>query len=109
MSLEYLRNMGTNMLDIPILVYILLFSSLIIFHGILVSLYGYTCGFNIMKPSSWFYYILMTGSSWCNTLNWLTYVSGDIITHVWMYTSTFLIGLVVRKYIPSYSIPKRSK
>lgn len=88
--------------------YIVFFIFIVITHGGLINLYGHTCGISFMTPSSWFTYVIMTGSQWCKMLNWLTYVTDNIINHIWIYISTFCFGSIISKFLPEYQLPARN-
>ena len=44
-------------------------------HGILVNVYGRTCGIDALNPASWLLGMYSVNSTWCNTLHWLTHAT----------------------------------
>ena len=44
-------------------------------HGVLVNVYGRTCGIDPLNPASWLLGMYSVNSTWCSTLHWLTHAT----------------------------------
>ena len=47
-------------------------------HGVLVNVYGRTCGINPFNPASWLLGMYSVNSTWCSTLHWLTHATSMV-------------------------------
>ena len=71
----------------------------ILFGGSIIRLYGNTCGISIFEPYGWIKASVLIGSSWCKTLNWIGYVTTNIVENMWFHIFGIVFNLFL-SFIP---------
>ena len=75
--------------------YVLVLLGAVFGGGSLIRLYGNTCGLSIIEPSSWLRASITIGSPWCKLLNWVGYVTTNIVEHLWFH----LFGIMMTSFV----------
>ena len=75
--------------------YVLVLLGAVFGGGSLIRLYGNTCGLSIIEPSSWLRAFITIGSPWCKLLNWVGYVTTNIVEHLWFH----LFGIMMTSFV----------
>lgn len=73
--------------------------------GIVVRMYGNTCGIDITSPTSWPFSLILIGSPWCNHLAKLALWMTTAIENMWVVLCTLLM-VNIASYIPSETVKK---
>jgi hypothetical protein len=86
------KNIGTNFNKIrniiknTALFYIFVLFMATFAGGSIVSLYGNVCGLSIFSPTSWLSTFFLMSSPVCKTLNWVSYLSTQIIENIFFHS-----------------------
>ena len=82
-----------------------------IFGGLVTRIYGNTCGIDIISPFSWTQTLILMGSPYCKTLNYISYASTIILENIWIHFGTIIITCIFKNIPKNISkfITKRSQ
>lgn len=60
--------------------------------GLSISLYGHTCG---LFSNGWYFWnaLLLTGSPWCQGLNWLSHINTLIVGQAWWHSLSAIVSI----------------
>jgi len=87
--------MNTYLKQLPLVVYLCIVLLSFLGGGVAVNLYGQYCGINIFEPSAWVRTFVIMGSPLCKSLNWVGYMMGNVVEHMWFH----LINLMVTTFL----------
>ena len=73
--------------------------------GFIISIYGNTCGIDILHPSSWPFSLIIVGSPWCSRLATLSLWMTTAIENMWVVLCSLLMLNMV-SFIPSETVKK---
>ena len=88
-------------------IYFSLLFIVIFAHGILINVYGQTCGLSLFNPTSWLYYIVTSGSPWCRMLNHCIYMTDTIVQHIGLQCIPAFLFTFIGQYLPDFRVPNR--